>query len=489
MCTCLNRRHFIETTVVSSMCLPTLLNTASAVAPQVYSSLTEPKSKTRVGRVYCGNSTPGWPMAHFDVEGDVKMYEAEFAKLEKPLKDIEFVDAGLVSSVDQLTPSLEKFKDVDGILVILVSMGAGAMLQKLLELKKPIVMFTLPYAGHEWHTIASMQKRGDKIEVLPSSDFADLAVAVRPFRAIHRMNEAKILYLMGSEPDANYVKAVKDKFGTEIVNLNFEQLAQAYKNADEKLVQEDCERWIKEASKIVEPTREEIYKSSRMYYGLFDLLREYKADCITINCLGMGLIQKDMGYPCLGFTRLDSMGLGGVCEADLKSSMTHLIFQYLTGKPGFVTDPVFDLSNSTIIHAHCVSPLNMDGPEGEQCAYDIRSHLEDGLGVSLEVKMRIGQPISLARLIGTDHMLFSTGEIVDTPSVDRGCRTKITTKVKNAQHMLENYSCGLHRVVFYGDHTTDLRRFCRFKDIRIVMEEQEDVKQVPGLEWEPYVHA
>ena len=95
----------------------------------------------------------------------------------------------------------------------------------------------------------------------------------------------------------------------------------------------------------------------------------------------------------------------------------------------------------------------------------------------------------MARLIGSDIMLFSTGKIIDNPDVDRGCRTKITTKVDNAEKILENYSCGLHRVIFYGDHTRDLKRFCRFNDIRILREGEDDLFDVPGLEWETYIHA
>ena len=226
-----------------------------------------------------------------------------------------------------------------------------------------------------------------------------------------------------------------------------------------------------------------------MYIGLANWLEEEQADAITINCLGMGLVQRGMAYPCLGFSRLSGMGLAGVCEADIKSTLTHLIFVHLTGKPGFITDPVIDLSNNTVIHAHCVSPIMMDGVDGEQCPYTIRCHHEDGKSVSLQVKMRIGEKISLARLIGNDVMLFSGGEIVDVPTVDRGCKTKVTTKVSNARRILENWSCGLHRVMFYGDHREAIQRFCRFKDIRLALEEEEDMFDVPGLEWEPYIHA
>lgn len=483
------RRDFFSTTATGSLCLSAMMRSASAFAIEAAPRQRKGMSKTRVARLYMGRPHPGWPMASVDLAQEMKGYEAEFAKLQPAFEDIEFVGNNLVSTDEELAAAMEKFGEIDGILAIHISMGIGGFLAKLLELKVPIVLFAPPYTGHEWHTIASLQKRGHKIEVLPSSDFGDTVKAVRPFRAIHRLKEAKVLFMQDGGPNPDYVQSMKDKFGTQIVNVEYPRLEQAYHGVDGGKALADAEQWINEADKIVEPTKDEIVKASRMYFALLQLLEEEQADIITINCLGMGLMQKGLAYPCLGFSRLNGMGLGGVCEADLKSTMTQLIFQSLTGKTGFVTDPVVDLSNNTIIHAHCVSAIKMDGPDGEQCPYIIRNHLEDAQGVSLQVKMRIGKPISMARLIGSDLMLFSTGEIVDTPLSDRGCRTQITTKVKDAQKILENYSCGLHRVIFYGDHTQDLRRFCRFKDIRIVREDEENLYDIPGLEWEPYVHA
>jgi len=101
----------------------------------------------------------------------------------------------------------------------------------------------------------------------------------------------------------------------------------------------------------------------------------------------------------------------------------------------------------------------------------------------------VGGKVSMARLIGTDIMLFSTGDAVDSPMVERGCRTKLTMRVENPERFLENWSCGLHRVIFYGDHTRDLSRYCRFMKIRLLREGIDDLQNVPGLEWETQVHA
>ena len=177
----------------------------------------------------------------------------------------------------------------------------------------------------------------------------------------------------------------------------------------------------------------------------------------------LNLMGRGMGYPCLGFVRLNNMGLGGVCEADLKSTLTQLIFTYLVGRTGFVTDPMFDQSNSTIIHAHCVAATQMEGPDSKPSPYHIRTHLEDNRGVSLMVKMPIGPKVSMARLIGNDLMLFSTGDAVDSPFVERGCRSKLTMRVANMDRFLHQWSSGLHRVIFYGDHTLDVKRLGRFR--------------------------
>ena len=56
------------------------------------------------------------------------------------------------------------------------------------------------------------------------------------------------------------------------------------------------------------------------------------------------------------------MGLGGICESDLRSAMTHIILQGLTGRPGFVSDPTVDESTDSIILAHCMGTRKMDGP-------------------------------------------------------------------------------------------------------------------------------
>jgi len=96
--------------------------------------------------------------------------------------------------------------------------------------------------------------------------------------------------------------------------------------------------------------------------------------------------------------------------------------------------------------------------------------MEDDKGAAMQVFMDIGQKITMARYLDTEAMMISTGEIVDVPESDRGCRTKITTKVADARKMLYQYTGGLHRVIFYGDHVQDVYRLSHFLNFKVIEE-------------------
>ncbi|HSW44235.1 MAG TPA: hypothetical protein VLM89_01545 [Phycisphaerae bacterium] len=58
------------------------------------------------------------------------------------------------------------------------------------------------------------------------------------------------------------------------------------------------------------------------------LVRPKVAFAITINCLGLFAVKGLPAYPCFGFVRLNDAGFAGVCEADLPSTFTRIIYQH-----------------------------------------------------------------------------------------------------------------------------------------------------------------
>ena len=471
-----NRREFIQLSVAgSALCLggSSLVFGAGSRGSKLISPGCR-GTKVKVARIYIGTSHGLWPKPRMDFKKEIEFYESEFKKLEGELSDVEFVIDQLVSTADQIKPLKSKLEGVDGILAIHFNIGVRPVLDEILSVGKPTVLFAAPYSGHGWTGFGSLQKQeiGSKLECMLTSDYSQLAVAIRPFRAIHHLREAKVLNVTTRNFE-NYANTMKDKFGTEIKRVERQRVLDAYDAVSDRDAKAETERWIKEARELVEPSRSDVFKSCKLALALEDLLDQENATVMTVDCYGTMWDKtiKLPAYPSVGFTRLNNIGLGGICESDLQSAMTHIIFQGLSGKPGFISDPTVDESKNAIILAHCLGTTKMDGPDGPAAPYKLRTVMERKEGVTPQVFMRIGQKVTQAKLVGTDFMPYFTGEIVDAPDIDRGCRTKITVKVDgDAEKLWKNWSSGLHRQTCYGDVTKEMGFFCKFKDIKMVNE-------------------
>jgi L-fucose isomerase-like protein len=305
-----------------------------------------------------------------------------------------------------------------------------------------------------------------------TSDYSQLATAIRPFRAIHHLREATILDVTTRSIDS-FANQVKEKFGTQIKRVDRERVLAAYDAVSDSDAKAETERWIKGAKELVEPSPADVFKSCKLALAFENLLNAENATVLTIDCYGTMWDKtiKLPAYPCLGFTRLNSLGLGGICESDLQCAMTHIIFQGLAGRPGFISDPTVDESKNSIILAHCLGTTKMDGPSRPADPYKLRTVMERQEGVVPQVFMQPGRRVTQAVLVGSDRLLYFTGEILDAPDIDRGCRTKITVKVDgDAEKLWKNWSSGLHRQTCYEDITKELRSFCKYKDINLVNE-------------------
>jgi hypothetical protein len=471
----LRRREFLELAAAgTAFCAgaPYIFGAeGGAPAPRILSPGSR-KSKVRVAKVYLGIPGALWPTPKMSINEELQKYEAEFAKRPKDFADVDFVVNELVTSVEGAQKLQEKLKTVDGVLAIHLSMGVSGILRAVLAAQKPTVLFAAPYSGHEWASFGALRREpaGKLLECMLTSDFDDLAVAVRPFRAIHHLREAKILDVIASDPAPQYVKAIKEKFGAEVKKVDRARMLAAYEAIAPAAAEAEAKKWMENATAILEPPREEIVKSCRLALAFERLLDEEQATLITVDCYG-SMYRQLPAFPCIGFTRLNDMGLGGCCESDLQSCVTHILFQGLAGKPGFISDPTVDESKKSIILAHCLGSTKMDGPDGKAAPYKLRCIMERQEGAVAQVQMRVGQKVTQAELIGTDLLIYFTGDVIEAPDVDRGCRTKINVKVDgDIEALWQNWSHGLHRQTCYGDLRADFKRFARFTGIKLVDE-------------------
>jgi len=481
----LNRRRFLQVTAAGAAgYLTAARNTAVFAAAGPKAKLISPGcrgTKVKIALLFMGQpNNPYWPKPNLDLEKEMKFYRSQFARLKEHFADVEFVLEKLVASPGDVRSVEGTLKRADGVLVIHLTTSTSGVLESILQVGNYTMVFAVPYSGHGWTHFGKLMNQpiGAKMDCILTSDYDQLAAAVSPLRAIHHLKQAKILDLTTSDSrmPADYIRGVREKFGTQIERLALERVLDAYRAVSEEAAEAEAKRWIKRAQKVVEPSYQEVVDSCRLALAFEKLLDEDKATVMTVDCYGTMFepLCRKYAYPCIGFTRLNDMGLGGICESDLWSAMTHIVFQGLCGRPGFISDPTIDESRNSVILAHCLGTTKMDGPRGPAAPYKLRSIMERREGVVPQVRMRIGQKVTQARLIGTDLMLYFTGRIIDTPvslSDDRGCRTKITVEGDgDVRKLWRNWAHGLHRVTCYGDVTAQMRTFCRFKQIEMVNE-------------------
>ncbi len=470
----LQRRQFLELTVLGTAALGMRQWAWSSQAPA--SKLISPgcrRSKVKIAKLYLAGSGL-WPHPKLDVEAERQSYEQAFKEMADQFADVDFFVDELITSPQQITALADKLAQADGILAIHIRMGVGAMLAELYKVGRPMMIFAVPYSGHEWSGFGAVLRQAEPppMDVILSADKRDLATAVRPIRALHHLKDAKIVNVTLREP-GDFHQAVKDKFGTEIKHIGLEPVVALYEKVSDQDAEAEAKKWMEGAKQIVEPTPEEIFRSCKLALAFERLLDEEDATVLTVDCYGTMWDRtiKLPAYPCLGFSRLNSIGYGGICESDLRCAMTHIIFQGLAGKPGFISDPTVDQSTNTIILAHCMGTVKMDGVNSPDMPYKLRCVMERQEGVTPQVFVPRGVRATQALLVDTNTLLYFTGEVVDAPDIERGCRTKITVRVDgDVEKLWRNWSSGLHRSTCLGDLTKDLERFARLSKMRLVNE-------------------
>lgn len=427
----------------------------------------------KVAKVYLGTAQPHWPKYTLDQEEERKAVEGQLAELaRKSSADVEFTGGELLRTAEEVKPWLAKYAGVDGLLIVPLAQPTTPLGALVDGMTAPAVMFSRPYASHSWASVAEMRKRrGKRIDIVASSSTGDLEPYMRLLRTARHMKASKVLVAVENPATREaQMRGYREHYGTTFEAIGGKDLVAAFERADTKAAERAADEFRKNALRVVEPSQQEIVSGLRMYLGMKKLLAERKANAITIDCFGTLRANTLPGYPCIAWSKFNDAGLYGVCEADLNSTMTQMLVTSYTGMPGFISDPVFDTSRNEVIHAHCVSATKMKGIHGASSPYIIRDHLETHEGAVVQVLMPSDETITVARLTEPGRMLASTAVVTGGGDSDRGCRSQIRTRVADAEKWLENYTAGLHRVIFYGDHMKTLERMGRLSGFEVVRE-------------------
>ncbi len=407
------------------------------------------KAKVRLVFTHIPPGSPTWPNIGYDYEGR----KGELTKrLRKGCPGVEFLPA-TAHNQEEAKKILEADKEVDGYLIYMIGIWTGAP-QIIAASGRPTIFVDDFYGGSGEFLVAysAAQRQGLKVAGVSSSNFNDVIQAARCFECLKKLRSSVILRVgggFGSSPEG-----IEKVFGTKVVFKSHEDLDKLYKKADRAEAKKWANRWIRAAEKVVEPSRQEIEKSGAMYLAMQEMMRQNKAQAITVNCLGGFYGGHITAYPCLGFFQLNNDGYVGACESDLTSTITMLLMTYLVGRPGYISDPVIDTAKNQIIYAHCVAPNKVFGPEGSSNPYHIRSHSEDRKGAAVRSLMPLGKMTTTLEFNpDKSQVIIHQGKSVANIDEDKACRTKLAAEVIGDIDKFLKYwdQWGWHRVTFYGD--------------------------------------
>jgi hypothetical protein len=422
-------------------------------------------------KVFLASPKPTWPHPDIDCKREMAAIDSRLSDLQaKHPGVVRFTGGSLLLTGADLEPFVKSTAAADAILVMDLTTSTGPQFEMLSKLEKPLLLFQRPLTSWAFMNFSEFIRQGKKADMINSSDYSDLVPHLYMLRAMRHVANSKVLVVRPGAPNPAAYQPWTDQFGTRVELPPYQEFKDAYQQINPRQAADAAGAVRQNALRVIEPKPSDILDSTRFYLASLEVLKRRQANALTIDCLG-GFRRGDLpAYPCVAFSKLNDAGLYGVCEADFPSTMTQILVTAFSGKPGFVSDPTFDTSRNEVIHAHCVSATKLHGLAAEPSPYILRTHMEDEKGVSIQVEMPIRETITCAKFANPKTFLVSTGEVTANLDDRRGCRTKIITKVADARKMAEGFTGGLHRVIFYGDHSQAIERMGRLMGFKTVRE-------------------
>jgi len=453
---------------------------------------------------------PDWPNVGYDFRPHM---ENIVNAMNARVKDVQFI-AAKAKNRDEAKAMVEADgDDIAGYVVVQMNCWNDTLFG-LTPAKKPILYVPHPYAGDggwlvyvtrlleegqpyfayaasiDLKDIITMATAFSKLNSGSPEDFYEEAEKLRkamvpaeckakanegplkcltPEETLAKIKGKKILSISNNDPEL--FKAIEQTLGLETIVVSFDEFNKIYAGVSDNEARKIADGWKSKAMDVYDAKDEDILKAAKSYLTQKALLNKYDAYAVTIDCLGGCYQGRIEGYPCLGFMQLQDDGLMGVCENDMSAVTSMIVFQAMTGRTGYISDPVLDFPNRSIIYAHCVSTTKFLGPDGPSSPYSILTHSEDRKGASVRIIAPVGYPVTTVYLnLIRKELTIHTGVVTGNSGDDRACRTKIIAEVTGDYDKMHRNWHGWHRATFLGDFAKDAEAFGKKIGYTVVFE-------------------
>jgi len=375
--------------------------------------------------------------------------------------EVRILKECIINGEKDLVKLEERVSEADVILLLKPGLGLGSCVVKIVESNLPVILFNKE--GSVWTPLDALEYVYPRNNVWVAADYEDLDFRLKILEARKNIGSTKLLVLNADYPHwerwlmrvPGGLNTIRERFGIEVEYVRSEEVVERWRGVEEEKVKKVAEEWIGNAEKIIEPSRSDVEKVSRLYLAMKDLLREKGAQGLT-----MAYGEDPLPVPCFAYVKLRDEGVPAACEADIISLITMVILHYVTGKPSFMGNlRHVDPNNNTLMISHCVAPTKMAGYDEPALPYVLRSqHWGPPAGVlSAFVPMNTSQEVIVCRLDGElKSMLITRGVIEECRDLEEYCRNTVRIKVSNVKKLIHSTS-GNHHVMVYGDHREEIR--------------------------------
>lgn len=373
-----------------------------------------------------------------------------------------------------------KGKDFDVLCVCVGTWSEDHHLLDLLEyIEKPVILWAFPAV--DTGSLCGVQQiccvlkeldkeyfyvygEPDDIKVIEEIGQISRAVALK-----NRLKHVKIGNIGGRIKGITEIAfdelEIKDRTGVRVVNLDEDELVEAFKSTNEEQAREYWNNLKTRVGKVTSNDEHGI-ESIRYYFAMKKLIEEYELEGIAVKCY-----PKWMGRICLGYSILSEEGIVCGCEGDVNNTVSMKILYELSNTPTHNTDLLYpDPELNTILFSHCGSGGFSIATSDKDIHFGPVRLADTGVCSLFPAKPGKVTLINLVGRKGTFRMTVIVGEAVECGMEFPGnpLKVKFDKDVDEINRLIAYEGVGHHWIGGYGDMSKELECFCKLNAIKFI---------------------
>jgi len=468
-CGSMDRRNFMASVGLSALAAPSLTSMVSAAADDQPLPGAKPRALAAFLHPKVDRYWMGWPGASYDIaarQADYKKTMVEAAEklgvvlevVDEPLADMADVDK-LLARCKQSPP--------DGVILNVMGLHPNYWphAEKFLAGRGEVPTIVFAPMGVAFTGNLQNTRQATKCFVASTQDYNWLTTGMRMLRTIWDMKTTRLCIINGNRTYDQQLNVIGTTLHHIPLNRWTDELAKQEATPE---VEQLADEFAKTAKKIVEPSPQDLINSAKAYFVGKKIMADEKCHGISLNCLGLIGDRKIPCPPCMAWLKLNDEGSVGCCECDWKAAISLRLCALLTGRPGFMQDPVPNTVNGTFMGAHCSSPSKLRGFDQPAEPVILRNHSESTLGVSPQVLWPLDEPATVMWFQDPGKIVLGTGKVVaniDTPP-SGGCRTSVELAMDS---VADPRDCkGFHQPFILGRLDRLFKAYCQLAGIEVV---------------------